>query len=102
MSTAAKDTVATVDEPPSTSPSRSQSPTSLGSASKSLVSDKSRVKAVAAKISAARELARRLAEEKQAAVAGLRTEDAERLKRTTEEAAAQAAAQVGGNLCWRL
>jgi hypothetical protein len=52
------------------------------------------VKAVAAKISAARELARRLAEEKQAAVAGLKTEDAERLKRSTEEAAAQAAAQV--------
>jgi hypothetical protein len=66
------------------------------------VADKSRVKAVAAKISAARELARRLAEEKQAAAAALKSEDkdAERLKRSTEEAAAQAAAQVGGSVCW--
>lgn len=61
----------------------------------SLLSEKSRVKAVAAKISAARELARRLAEEKQAAVAAARADaDSDRLKRSTEEAAAAAAAQV--------
>jgi hypothetical protein len=60
-----------------------------------MLSEKSRVKAVAAKISAARELARRLAEEKQAAVAAARGDlDSDRLKRSTEEAAAAAAAQV--------
>eukprot|EP00775_Hariotina_reticulata_P005612 gene5612-5850_t len=42
----------------------------------SMLSEKSRVKAVAAKISAARELARRLAEEKQAAVAAAARADA--------------------------
>jgi enoyl-CoA hydratase/carnithine racemase len=60
-----------------------------------MLSEKSRVKAVAAKISAARELARRLAEEKQAAVAATRMDvDSTRLKRSTEEATAAAAAQV--------
>lgn len=60
-----------------------------------MLTEKSRVKAVAAKISAARELARRLAEEKQAAVAAAKADaDSDRLKRSTEEAAAQAAAQV--------
>jgi hypothetical protein len=60
-----------------------------------MISEKSRVQAVAAKISAARELARRLAEEKQAAVAAAKADaDSDRLKRSTEEAAAQAAAQV--------
>jgi hypothetical protein len=66
----------------------------------SSLSEKSRVKAVAAKISAARELARRLAEEKQAAVAAVRADaDSDRLKRSTEEATAVAAAQVGGCSC---
>lgn len=61
----------------------------------SMLTEKSRVKAVAAKISAARELARRLAEEKQAAVAAARFDaDSDRLKRSTEVAAAQAAAEV--------
>eukprot|EP00879_Flechtneria_rotunda_P007886 GHRR01008263.1.p1 GENE.GHRR01008263.1~~GHRR01008263.1.p1 ORF type:complete len:1096 (+),score=490.52 GHRR01008263.1:107-3289(+) len=61
----------------------------------SMISEKSRVKAVAAKISAARELARRLAEEKQAAVAAARADaDSDRLRRSTEIAAAQAAAQA--------
>lgn len=58
---------------------------------------KSRVKAVAAKISAARELARRLAEEKQAAMAAakkLPQETAERLKKSTEDASAIAAAEA--------
>jgi hypothetical protein len=60
-----------------------------------MLSEKSRVKAVAAKISAARELARRLAEEKQAAVAAARADvDSDKLKRSTEQAAAAAAAQV--------
>jgi hypothetical protein len=60
-----------------------------------MISEKSRVQAVAAKISAARELARRLAEEKQAAVAAAKADaDTDRMKRSTEEAAAQAAAQV--------
>lgn len=40
--------------------------------------DKSRVKAVAAKISAARELARRLAKEKEASMAAATAEEADR------------------------
>jgi multidrug efflux pump subunit AcrA (membrane-fusion protein) len=71
-----------------------------------MISEKSRVQAVAAKISAARELARRLAEEKQAAVAAAKADaDSDRMKRSTEEAAAQAAAQVrkrGFDLCYLL
>lgn len=51
---------------------------------------------MAAKISAARELARRLAEEKQAAVLAVKTPDLEVYKKSTEEAAANAAAQVSG------
>lgn len=56
--------------------------------------DKSKLKAVHAKITAARELARRLAEEKQAVVAASKSEDAALLVRSTEEAAAAAAAQA--------
>jgi hypothetical protein len=56
--------------------------------------DKSKLKAVHAKITAARELARRLSEEKQAVVAAGKSEDGALLVKSTELAAAAAAAQA--------